>query len=219
MSMLLKVDFHSHTLYSGDGVSSPAEIIAALHEGNLDRLVVTDHNTIQGALLAKALDPEHIIVGEEIKTTKGELLAVFVCAEIPPFLPPFQAIELLRQQGAFISVSHPFDLHREGWKMADLMEITPLVDAIEVFNAHCFSHQSNEQAQRYAKENRLAGTAGSDAHMADEIGLAYVQLPEFGNADELRKVIQHGSVVGNYTSALVRIATMYTRLVKRKSKS
>jgi predicted metal-dependent phosphoesterase TrpH len=86
-----------------------------------------------------------VIVGEEILTTQGELLAAFVTEEIPARLSPLETIHRLRAQGAFISVSHPFDGHR-GWQLEALLEIAPLVDAVEVFNARCIFARDNQLA-------------------------------------------------------------------------
>ncbi|MEM5776297.1 MAG: PHP domain-containing protein, partial [Anaerolineaceae bacterium] len=136
MTELIRVDSHNHTHYSPDSLTTPAELIAAARKAHLDRVAVTDHNAIKGALEAHKLAPELVIVGEEVMTTIGELLALFVKDYIPPFLSPLETISRLRQQGAFISVSHPFDPTRSGWSLADMEELVPLVDAIEVFNAH-----------------------------------------------------------------------------------
>ena len=111
---MLTVEFHSHTIYSKDSLSSPEKILAACRRKGIDRIVITDHNTTCGALAAQALDPQRVIIGEEIMTTQGELLAAFIQEEIPPGLTPMQTIERLKEQGAFISVSHPFD-HYRGW--------------------------------------------------------------------------------------------------------
>ena len=101
---MLRVEFHCHTDASSDSLTRPADLVAAARRKDLDRLVVTDHNTISGALAAQALDPELIIVGEEIMTTQGEILAAFITEEIPPYLSPAETIQRLKDQGAFISV-------------------------------------------------------------------------------------------------------------------
>lgn len=193
---MLNVDFHSHTRYSKDSLAPIEDVLAACRRHGIDRLVVTDHNSIQGALQAKELAPELVIVGEEIRTQAGELLAAFVSEEVPPDLPPMQAIELLRCQGAFISVSHPFDQTRNGhWDLPELMKIVPFVDAIEIYNSRCLWWGANRQAQQFARHHHLAGTAGSDAHLADEIGNAVLQLPDFHDPASLRAVIAQGKLV------------------------
>lgn len=192
MSPLLRTEFHCHTTYSPDGLIRPETIVARARVAGIDRLIVTDHNTIRGALTAREFDPQLVIVGEEVQTEKGELLAAFVIEEVPAYLPPMEAVRRLRDQGAFISVSHPFDPARSGWSLADLEELLPWVDAIETFNARCASVRMNIAAQNYAREHDIPGTAGSDAHMAYELGRANLLLPLFSSAAELRSVIRQG---------------------------
>jgi predicted metal-dependent phosphoesterase TrpH len=209
---MISIDFHTHTSASKDSITSPERLIAAAHRKGLDRVVVTDHNTIAGALAAHALDPERIIVGEEIMTTRGEILAAFVTEEIPRGLPPQETIHRLRDQGAFISVSHPFDSWRSGaWKLEDLLEITPLVDAIEVFNARCTASIDNQRAAEFAHQHHLPGTAGSDAHAAFELGKARLLLPQFDGPDELRKVIPQGQVKGGLSPFWVHFVSFHAR--------
>ena len=165
----------------------------ACRRKGIDRVVVTDHNSIAGARAAQALDPELVIVGEEIKTTRGEILASFVTEEIPAGLSPQETIRNLKEQGAFISVSHPFDIFRSGhWDERDLLEILPDVDAIETFNSRCWSPDFNHQAQRFAEEHNITGTVGSDAHAPLELGRAVLLLEQFQSPDELRAVICRG---------------------------
>lgn len=211
MEPLWRVDFHCHTDVSRDSMVKPEALIARAAQRGIDRLVITDHNRIENALRAHELAPERVVVGEEIKTTRGELLAVFVREEVPAHLPPEEAIDRLREQGAFISVSHPFDLQRCGWHLPDLLAIAPLVDAIEVFNARCLAAQMNVQAAEFARQHDLAGTVGSDAHTLGEIGQATLILPPFSNPEELRQVIGRGQVQGRLSSPLVHVASSYAR--------
>ena len=137
---MLRVEFHCHTQYSKDSLTSPERLVKTCRRKGIDRVLVTDHNTIAGARAAQELDPELTIVGEEIATTRGELLAAYVTEEVPAGLSPQETIRILKGQGAFISVSHPFDIYRSGhWKEGDLLEILPDIDAIEVFNSRCWS--------------------------------------------------------------------------------
>ncbi len=187
------VEFHCHTIYSKDSLTQPEALVAACRRKGLDRVVVTDHNTIAGALAAQRMAPELVIVGEEIMTTQGELLAAFVQEELPAGLAPQEAIRRLKQQGAFISVSHPFDVYRTGhWSEADLRTILPEVDALETFNARCMLPVFNCQAKAYARRYGLPGTVGSDAHTAFELGRAVLYLEEFFDAQSLRANLPAG---------------------------
>jgi predicted metal-dependent phosphoesterase TrpH len=215
MEPSLRVEFHCHSLYSKDSLNSIDGLLRRIDRLGIDRLAITDHNTIQGALAAKKIAPNRIIVGEEIKTQKGEFLAFFVQEEVPRGLSPLGTIARLRDQGAFISVSHPFDLQRAGWELPDLIEITPLVDAIEVFNSRCLEGRLNDLAMQYARENDLAGTTGSDAHMLREVGRATMDLPDFEDADGLRRVIRQGSMNVKLSPFWVHFGSTYARIYKQ----
>ena len=209
---MIRTDFHTHTSDSKDSLTSPEQLVTAARRRGLDRIVVTDHNSITGALSAHALDPELVIVGEEIMTTQGEILAAFVTEEIPRGLSPQETIRRLRGQGAFIGVSHPFDRWRSGaWKPEDLLEIAPLVDAIEVFNARCLFREDNAKALEFSCQHSLPGTAGSDGHAALEVGAACLVTPPFSGPDELRMVIREGKVQGRLSPFWVHFASSYAR--------
>jgi hypothetical protein len=214
---MLKVEFHCHTRYSKDSLVRPVDLVRACRQREIQRVVVTDHNEIEGALQAQRLDPNLVIPGEEIMTTEGELLAAFVKERVPPGLTPLEAIDRLRRQRAFISVSHPFDYTRKGsWKKQALLEIVPYIDAIETFNARCLSAASNHQAQEFARQHHLAGTVGSDAHTLLELGRAVLLLPEFDDAESLRYSLSQSRSMTRLSSPFIhftsRWATWYKKL-------
>ncbi|MBI3158017.1 MAG: hypothetical protein HYZ26_00270 [Chloroflexi bacterium] len=216
MPETLTVEFHCHTRASQDCLTRPEALLAACRAGGIDRVAITDHNTLAGALAAQALEPGRVIVGEEIMTTRGELLAFFVRDEIPAGLEPEEAIRRLRAQAAFISVSHPFDRFRKGgWAETDLLKILPLVDAIEVFNARCLPRRFNAEAAAFAAEHGVAGTAGSDAHSRREVGRAAMRLPAFGDAEGLRQSLKQASFTPRHSGPGVRLISRYASLARR----
>jgi predicted metal-dependent phosphoesterase TrpH len=207
---LLRVEFHCHTIYSKDCLVSIEQLLSACQRKGIDRLVITDHNTASGAFRAKELDPQMVIAGEEILTQKGELLAAFIKEEVPPGLPPLETIARLREQGAFISVAHPFDRMRKGhWQLPDLREIAPLVDAIEVFNARCMSQDFNQQAQKFAQEKHIAGTVGSDAHSIMEVGRAAMLIPDFTDAASFKNALPKAEFETRLSSPLIHFTSRY----------
>jgi predicted metal-dependent phosphoesterase TrpH len=213
---MLLVEFHCHTNASKDSLTRPEDIIAEAQRKGLGRLIVTDHNTIAGAQMAQALDPGLVIVGEEIMTTRGEILAAFVREEIPNGLAPQETIQRLKEQEAFISVSHPFDALRNGhWELPDLLAILPHIDAIETFNARCMSAKYNTQAQDFAKEHGILGTAGSDAHAGLEIGRACILLPEFHDAASLKASLAQAEFDVIISSPWVHFTSQYARWYKK----
>ena len=216
MNGMLRVEFHSHTHASKDSLTSLADLIAVARRKGIDRLIITDHNTIAGARAAQALDPELIIVGEEIMTTRGEILAAFVTEEIPPLLSPVETIRRLKDQGAFISVSHPFDKFRSGgWKEEDLLEILPQVDAIEVYNSRCMFPSFNRAARKFAEKYNIPGTVGSDAHAAFEVGRSLLLLEQFEGPDEMRKVVRRGIPQVKWSPPWFHLTSRYASLLKK----
>ncbi len=216
---MFRVEFHCHTMYSKDSLASPRRLVDACKRKHIDRVIVTDHDTIAGGRAAQQLDPERVIVGEEIMTTKGEILAAFVKEEVPPHLSPQDTIGLLRAQGAFISVSHPFDTWRSGgWDEADLLEIVPLVDAIEVYNSRCVDPAWNRQAYDFARSHGLAGTVGSDAHAPLELGRSVMLLEPFADADGLRAVIRGGIPQTTWSPPWFHFISRYAKYRKQINK-
>ncbi len=204
------VETHLHSCFSLDSLSKPETILKVARKKNIDRVIITDHNTIAGALIAKQLDPQRVIIGVEIMTTKGELLAFYVTQEVPSMLTPTDTILRLREQGAFISVSHPFDKLRKGaWKLEDLCEIAPHVDAIETFNSRCMFPHYNHAAQTFARVHHLRGTAGSDAHAPFEIGRSLMMLPEFHNSAQFKKAITQAKFKPRLSSPFVHFYSRY----------
>ena len=215
---MLTVDFHCHTCYSKDSLTHLEDLLAACRQKHIDRLVITDHNTISGALRAQEMDPQRIIVGEEIMTQAGELLAAFVEKELPMGLTPLEAIARLRDQGAFISISHPFDRWREGhWELSDLLRVIPLVDAIETYNARCVQSGFNTKAQSFAQQHNLAGTAGSDAHTSFEVGRALLQLPDFQDTQSLIAGLRQAHCRCRLSPWWVHFASSYASWYKRQA--
>jgi len=213
---MINLEFHCHTRASKDSLTRPADIISVARRKGIDRVVVTDHNSIAGAREARAIDPELIIIGEEIMTIKGEILAAFVQEEIPARLSPQETIKLLKEQGAFISVSHPFDELREGgWMENDLLEILPLVDAIEVYNSRCMFPRFNRRARAFAERHNLAGTVGSDAHAAFEVGRSLLLLDQFTGADGLRNVIRGAKIRVRWSPWWFHLTSRYASMKKK----
>jgi len=214
--MALSLELHAHTFASEDCLMQPRDIVRVCAERGIDRLAVTDHNTVRGALAVQALAPGLVIVGEEIMTTQGELLAYFVREEVPPGLSPAEAVARLRAQGAAVSVSHPFDRLRQGaWREADLHALVPLVDAIEVFNARCVYADDNDRAAAFAREHGLPGSVGSDAHTLRELGRTRLGVDRADSADDLRDGFRRGTPIARLSSPAIHFTSTFAKWWKR----
>jgi predicted metal-dependent phosphoesterase TrpH len=212
---LITVEFHCHTSFSRDSHTDITSLVKTARELGLNRLAITDHNTIAGALKAKEMAPDLIIVGEEVHTSRGELIGYFIKEEIPRGLSVQETIHRLREQDAFISIPHPFDVVRHGWHIEELFDLIPEVDALEVFNARCLRAAYNDQALAFAQQHHKLMLAGSDAHALSEIGLTLTYLQDFNNAEELRTAAKTAIVKGSRLSAVDHFKTsLYTGLLK-----
>jgi hypothetical protein len=211
---IVRVEFHCHTAYSDDGLISPQALLEVCRRKQIDRLVVTDHNCIGGALEARQFDPQLFIVGEEVRTTAGELLAFFVQEAVPRGLAPHEAIERLKAQGAFISVSHPMDRWR-GWQLPALLEILPYIDALETFNSRCIWPSWNKAALKFARQHDIPGTSGSDAHTPEEVGRSTMSLEDFQDAAGLRQVIRQAVPHNRLSGWGVHFASSKAKELKR----
>jgi len=202
------IELHSHTHYSKDSVVKFETIQHICHQRQIDKIVITDHNTAEGALAFQKIAPQLVIVGEEIMTTKGELLGYFMQETIPAGLTPRDTIRALRAQGAIISVSHPFDELRKGaWFEHDLLEIIHEVDAIETFNARCVVDRYNDRAKAFAKQHGLLGTVGSDAHLPQEYGMTVARVQPFQTPQEFLQALQAATTQEHLSPSYVHVGS------------
>jgi predicted metal-dependent phosphoesterase TrpH len=185
--MPFKIDLHTHTFFSGDGVSSPEQNIAAAREKGLNGFAITDHNTCEAMTYlldqrlmredGKPVDDFLIIPGVEVTTAEGHLLCIGAILPTPSKLkgrPAREVCELIHDSGGLAIPPHPYDLFRAGIRFSTL-ETLP-VDAIEVFNAATTLRRYNRYAFKYAQLRKLPMTAASDAHHYAAVGTAYTIL-------------------------------------------
>ncbi len=210
------IELHTHTCYSKDCLTSLDRFIADCRRKGLDRVAVTDHNTIAGALKLKAMAPDLIIVGEEIKTDSGEIIAYFLTEEVPVRLPVREAIACVRAQGGVVGVSHPADrLRREAMGLARLEPIVDRVDALEVFNARCLHAADNVAAREFAAQHGKVGFAGSDAHTLAELGQATVTLEPFDSPQSFLASLRTARLNARLSSPIVHLASTWARWLRR----
>jgi predicted metal-dependent phosphoesterase TrpH len=212
------IDLHCHTRASFDCLSKPADVVRLAAERGLTHLAVTDHDRIDGALEAQAAAPDGltVIVGEEVKTTGGDLICVFLTEAIPPGLTPVETIAAARAQGGLIGIPHPFDSFRGSLSRGgQLAEIAPLVDWIEGHNARLVG-RGNEQAVAFAAEHAKPVVAVSDAHSLIEIGVAYSALDgDPMTPADLLAALADAELVPGRATYLARLFTPVSKVVQR----
>src|SRR5260221_2462430 len=220
MNTTWKVELHSHTLYSKDCLIKLDDVIKTCQQRGIDRIAITDHNTAEGALELAKLAPDLVIVGEEIMTTQGEILAFFVRETVPPGLTPDETIRRLRDQGAVISVSHPYDRLRKGaWEEPELLKIVEQVDALEVFNSRCLYAEDNAKALACAQKQGKLGTVGSDGHIAYEYGHATLQMQPFEGPGDFFEALKSATQETSLSPFWVHLFSSYAKFLRKRGLS
>jgi predicted metal-dependent phosphoesterase TrpH len=230
--MPLNIDLHTHSLFSGDGVSSPEELITAARAKGLHGLAVTDHNTCEAVdyMIEKALmradgapvDNFLVIPGVEVTTAEGHLLCIGATLPNPPKLkgrPAREVCDMIHAAGGLAIPPHPYDLFRAGIRFS-VLETLP-IDAIEVFNAATTLRRYNKYAFKYAQERGLPMTAASDAHHAAAVGTAYTILntDDFSVKGVLAQILKSNELNQRYLTprdSMKKTWNNWLRLRRRK---
>lgn len=196
-----RVDCHVHTMWSGDSTTTPAELATAILETGLDAVCITDHSTVAGALRLRGELPCQVVVGQEQRTPDGELIGLFLEEAIPAGCRSArEAAEAIRAQGGLVYVPHPFDPMRHHLRAEALGELAAegLLDVIEVENAKTSLPSLNARAAEEAERLALPRGAGSDAHVADSLGAAYVEMAPFAGSGQFLAALRAGRAVGHH---------------------
>lgn len=215
----MKIDFHSHTIFS-DGVETPERMVQRAKEIGLDGIAITDHNSIKGWKRAVEEGKRigcKVVTGKEIKIreggrTIGEILALFLNGDVDgnKLEDVGGIVDKIRQQDGIAAIAHPFDSWLKysksmtGWTsyLLSSSRKSPLLnfiekekiklDAIEITNGRNVSG-ANEASKNYARKKKIAGIAGSDSHWAWEVGNCYTYSGA-NSFEEFKKDIKRGNV-------------------------
>ena len=207
-----RADLHIHSLAS-DGTAGIVEILDHVErETDLDVIAITDHERVDAALAARVLARERglraeVVVGEEVSTVGGHLLALFITERVRPLRSLRTSIAEIHEQGGLAIPAHPlvpYPLCAQGWVLRRLInDPDPRVrpDAIEAFNPTTLGRPWHGRVVRFAGEHGLPTVGNSDAHAVAAIGVGWTTFPG-RTADDLRAAIverrthHHGSFHG-----------------------
>ena len=213
---MFKADFHIHSCFSMDCTTPLEDIIKTCQKKSLNCIALADHGSIEGALKMQALAPFKVIIAEEILTTDGEIMGMFLTRKVPSGLSIEESIHRIKEQGGLLCAQHPFDKVRPDSLRSEVMDrIAQEIDVVEVFNARNPLKNSSVLAAKFAKEHKLPGCAGSDAHSAYEIGSTYIEMPEFQTKEDFLQALRKGKITARRTSPLGRLSSLTARLMKK----
>ncbi len=186
----IRLDMHVHSHYSSDASNTPKTIADGWKKyGVLP--VVCDHNSIRGAdetcrLIREQSPDVPVILAEEILTSEGEIIGLFLNEEIPACLTAAETLDIINDQGAISIVPHPFCTYRSTAIRRDtLMEVGNRIDVIEGYNARNVTNLANIQAQQFAQKWMKPVSVGSDAHTPFELNSSYATIEPFETPGEL----------------------------------
>jgi len=196
-----RADLHVHTTVS-DGLKRPEECVRLAKEINLDVLAITDHDRIEGALLAleeaeRLGNAVSVVPGTEITTTQGHLLALFVEEEIPSMYPLIETIREIHARGGLAIAPHvglgfsPVSISAK--TIAKIYQKGEKLDGIEVQNPHYWGKHL-KQARLLSLMYGISPVAGSDDHLGN-LGREVQTLFLGKTAADLRTGIEQGTTL------------------------
>ncbi len=212
----MRLDLHLHTRGSFDCLSDPEAVLRRARSRGVDRVAITDHNSLEVALEMSRRHPERVIPGEEVKTAEGiDVIGLYLTDVIPKGTPALDVCRQIREQGGVVYLPHPF-AGGKGGGGAHVPELVPHIDVIEVFNARLHPGRLNEPAVRTAEEHGLLRGAGSDAHTVGEVAGAGVDVPLHANRpDALLTALADARVWGRTSPWAVHLASTWAKIRKR----
>lgn len=158
-------DLHIHSYYSKDSILSPKLITKIAKRRGLNAIAVTDHDTIKGGMLAKAVGEKELmaIIGSEIKTEYGDLIGLFLNENIESRIFG-EAIDEIKEQGGIVILPHPY--RRKKFPPVNLLNDVDIIEGINGRNRR----ETDLRGQMLAKSLKKPVIAGSDSHFPYEIG-------------------------------------------------
>jgi predicted metal-dependent phosphoesterase TrpH len=194
-------DLHLHTTHS-DGLVTPEKLIERFHEeGKFNVIAVTDHDLIGGAFKAR----EHakkcglkmeVLIGTEISTRHGHIVALGVEKLIPKFKSAEETIQMIHAQGGLAIAAHPLNfltasLHKKkNKKIFNSKKNGIYFDAMEIASVYPFFNLVEKKVLNLSKELGISELGASDGHFEWEQGKAYTEF-EGENIQDLLHAIKN----------------------------
>jgi predicted metal-dependent phosphoesterase TrpH len=177
-------DLHIHSVYSPDSATSVRAILKQASDAQLDIIAITDHDEIRGSLEARKLAPSfgiEAIIGAEVSTSDGHLLALFIENLPPAKMSLVDTLIFIGKQGGIAIAPHPFNNLPGSLSMEAVLHALTnprakgVLKGIETHNMG--TRAFNNVAQKLAIYLPLARIGGSDSHVYWTVGCARTEFP------------------------------------------
>lgn len=231
---MYKIDLHTHSIVSQDGGIAYEQYRQIIESKQLDYIAVTDHNSIEAGVKLRAELGDRIIIGEEILSSEGEIIGLFLSQRIAPGLTALETIREIKQQGGLVYIPHPFETHRKGVSPQVFQAIKNHVNIIELFNARAkFRGRENLAMQQVESQPslqqspqqppqqhignpspNLVGASSSDAHCKYGIGSAYTLISEKPTQQNLVQRLQFAEFVKRHAPLISYLCPTINRIKK-----
>ncbi|MHA1342621.1 MAG: PHP domain-containing protein [Promethearchaeota archaeon] len=222
---MIKLDLHIHTIFSGDSLIKPQDLLKIAKQKGLDGFAITDHATLKAYKIIKKKAIQYnlvIIPGMEINTHIGEVIGIFIENEINTKDNNFFTIvNKIRDNNGLVVIPHPFDFLRNNRLKMDLISdniIEKYIDGIEIVNSRIILKKCVRKALKFNQKHHLFETGGSDAHTIKEIGNGYTLFKELSEKhyDTIKEsfIAKKSKSMGVLSSPLVHFITIMNKLKK-----
>lgn len=215
----IKIIMHVHTRYSYDSIASLWSIYLMCKIKKISCIAITDHNSIEGAVKFKEKYEKKgikVIVGEEIMTTSGEIIGLFLKKEVKRGLTPDETIDEIINQEGLVYIPHPFDIKRNKTvvKLSDIERNKNRINFIECHNGRNVSEEYGIKQNEIAEKFNIMKVVGSDAHTILELGRNYMDINYFTTKDEFVKSISNAKFTKKPCLSIFHQITRIVKLVK-----
>lgn len=223
----LKIDMHVHTVYSGDSLIKPKDLIKYAKYSGLDGIAICDHDTLSAYRILKKINKNKnfiIIPAMEIKTNIGEIIGYFLKEEISTEDNNFFTIvRKIKKQNGLIVIPHPFDFLRNNrLKMKLITEkiLKKYIDGIELMNSRTIFKSCISKTRNFLNKHKniLFETGGSDAHTVREIGNGFTLIKNLSDfsLESIKKALltKNSKSMGSLSSPFVHVSTVLNKLKK-----
>ncbi|HEX5451231.1 MAG TPA: PHP-associated domain-containing protein [Candidatus Limnocylindrales bacterium] len=222
-----RADLHIHTLASDGTAGIEAILDHVERRTDLDVIAISDHERIDAALAARTMARDRglraeVVVGEEVTTLGGHLLALYVDRPIRPYRSLRGTILAVHEAGGLAIPAHPLvplPLCAQGWALRRLLDDPDPAahpDGLETFNPTTLGKPWHRRVVRFADDHGLAHLGNSDAHALEAIGTGWTIFPG-RDAGELRLAIEAGTTEhgGTFHQTAGQLGTFGQQLRKR----
>ena len=176
------IDLHVHTSPASPCASSSVDdVITEAKRIGLNGICLTDHNYLWRNEDIKALRDKHnflVLRGNEITTIQGDMVVFGLEEDIQGIIALKDLAEKVAAVNGFIIAAHPFrgflavsgDKLGLGVDKAAARPVFKLVHGVETLNSKVTENENNFSG-RVAESLEIPTTGGSDAHLAEEVGV------------------------------------------------